>query len=320
MRTPLIASALLLAACTAPAPVDPLPSWNEGPTKQGILDFVAKVTTPGSADFVPEAERIAAFDNDGTLWQERPTVEVVFLLTRLKAMAEADPRLMRDPAVKAALARDKEYFHEAGMPAILELFNLVYGGRSQDEFVAEARAFLAEARDPANGKKFTELTYQPMLELLAFLRAKGFQTWICSGGTREMIRLVSDTLYGIPPERVIGSAVQLTWKEQDGTWILWREPHLLTMNDKEGKPVNLNLALGRAPILAAGNEGGHGDIAMLTYSSQRPGPSLQLIVNHDDAARETAYQEPDSGSLKAAAAGKWTVISMKNDWRTVYRP
>jgi hypothetical protein len=311
-----------LAACTPPAraPTDPLPSWNEGPTKQAILDFVARVTTPGSPDFVPEAERIAAFDNDGTLWQERPTVEVVFLLTRLKAMAEADPAVARDPAVKAALTKDLAYFHEAGPQAILELFGLVYGGVSQEAFIADARAFLAEAKDPATGRKLTALTYRPMRELLDYLRSNGFQTWICSGGTREMMRLVSDSLYGVPPEQVIGTALQLTWKEQDGKWVLWRVPKILTFNDQGAKPVNLSLALGRPPLMAVGNEGGHGDIAMLTYSRSRTGPSFQMLVDHDDAAREHRYAEPDSGSLKAAAANGWTVISMKNDWRTVYRP
>lgn len=312
--------AVALSACTPRASSDPLPSWNEGSTKAAILAFVERVTTPGSPDFVPESERIAAFDNDGTLWQERPTVEVAFLLTRLKGMAGADPGLARDPAVKAALARDLAYFHEAGPQAILELFGVVYGGVAQDSFIADARAFLATAKDPATGRKLTELTYEPMRELLAYLRSKSFQTWICSGGTREVMRLVSDSLYGIPPEQVIGTALQLTWREQDRKWMLWRDPKVLTFNDQAAKPVNLSLALGRAPLMAVGNEGGHGDIAMLTYSQSRPGPSFQMIVDHDDAAREHLYQEPDSGSLKAAAANGWTVISMKNDWRTVYRP
>ena len=311
---------LALGGCASPDPADPLPSWNEGSTKQAILAFVERVTIPGSPDFVPEAERIAVFDNDGTLWQERPTVEVAFLLTRLKAMAAADPALARDPAVKAALAKDLAYLHEAGPQAILELFGLVYGGVSQDAFIADANAFLASAKDPATGRKLTDLTYQPMRELLDYLRSKGFQTWICSGGTREMMRLISDSLYGIPPEQVIGTALELTWKEQHGKWILWREPKIATFNDQTAKPVNLSLALGRPPIMAVGNEGGHGDIAMLTYSQSRTGPSFQMVVDHDDAAREHLYQEPDSGSLKAAASHGWTVISMKNDWKTVYRP
>jgi phosphoglycolate phosphatase-like HAD superfamily hydrolase len=309
-----------LAACTPAAPADPLPSWNAGPTKTAILDFVARVTTPGSPDFVPVAERIATFDNDGTLWQEKPIVEAVFLLTQLKGMAEADPSLMQRPAVQAALTRDKEYFHEHGPPALLELFALVYGDRTEEEFTSAARRFLAEAKHPTLDRKFTALTYQPMLELLAYLRANGFQTWISSGGTRDFMRVVTDSAYGIPPEQVIGSAMQLTWKEVDGKWTLWREPKLQTINDQGGKPVNISLALGRPPILAAGNEGGHGDIAMLTYSSQHPGATLQLLVDHDDAEREFAYQEPDSGSLKAAAANGWTVISMKHDWKTVFRP
>lgn len=308
----------LVLAAPAWAQPDALPSWQEGATKQAIIDFVQRVTTEGSPDFVPVAERIAVFDNDGTLWQEKPVAEGMFALERLREKAAADPSLRQRQPYKAALEGDKAYFSRAGERAIAQILALTHAGMSEARFAAEAAAFLRDSRHPTLNAPYPALAYQPMLELLDYLRANGFQTWIASGGSQSFVRVLAGPTYGIPPEQVIGTRPELQPAERDGELALQREPKLATLNDKREKPVNIHIQAGQPPLFAAGNVRSGGDIAMLRYSDQRPGASFQLLINHDDAQRESAYQEPDNASLRAAAERGWHVVSMRRDWRQVF--
>jgi phosphoserine phosphatase len=306
------------AAHAQAAKADPLPSWNDGPVKQAILGFVARVTMEGSSDFLPEEERIAVFDNDGTLWQEKPAVQGAFLVERVKALAAKDPSLRQRQPFKAVLEGDVDTLMEGGEKALMELFAATHANMTQEQFQAEVSQFLKTARHPKLGVPYTQLAYQPMLELLQYLRDNGFQTWISSGGGIDFMRVFSEEVYGIPPERVIGSSLEEKFEKRGGKDVLWREPRLDHLNDKEGKPVGNDLHIGRSPVFVAGNVRSGGDIAMLSASHQRRGPSFQLLINHDDAAREFAYQEKDSASLRAAKEGGWNVVSMRDDWKSVF--
>ena len=311
---------VLAVMATVAQAADPLPSWNDGRTKQSIVDFVSKVTKEASPDFVPVAERIATFDNDGTLWAEQPVIQGAFLMYQLNKMAQKDPSIRQRQPFKAAFEHDKEYLKEEGMPAILELFAATHAGMSQEEFDASVKEFFATVKHPTLKRPFQEVAYQPMRELLQYLRANGFKTYICSGGGIDFMRVIATELYGIPPEQVIGSSQKKELQQTEGRWALTRSGKIDSFNDKEVKPVNIDLHIGRKPLLAAGNERSSGDIGMLRYSQSRKGPSLQLLVNHDDASREFAYAEPDNASLNAAKQGGWTVISMKDDWKVVFPP
>ncbi|MFO7596896.1 MAG: HAD family hydrolase [Desulfocurvibacter africanus] len=298
---------------------DPLPSWNDGPTKQAVLNFITAATTEGGPGFVPQEERIAVFDNDGTLWPEQPLAQVQFALARVRDMAERDPSLKERQPFKAALAGDLAYFaHDTGHAKAMELLAATHANMTQEAFEAEVRRFFATARHPTLNAPYTTLAYAPMVELLVHLRAHGFQTWICSGGGIDFIRAVSQRMYGIPPEQVIGSSLEEKFTEKSGKWVLWREPKIGFVNDKGDKPVGIDLHIGRRPVFAAGNVRSGGDVAMLVYSQGRNGPSFQLLVNHDDAAREFAYAEKDNASLKAAKRNGWTVASIKNDWKEIF--
>jgi phosphoglycolate phosphatase-like HAD superfamily hydrolase len=310
---------VLVATSSQAQTADALPSWNEGKTKQSIVDFVSKVTKEGSPAFVPPAERIATFDNDGTLWAEQPVIQGAFLMYQLNKLAQKDPSIRQRQPFKAAFDHDKEYLKEEGMPAILELFAATHAGMSQEQFEADVKAFFATAKHPTLKRPFQELAYQPMLELLQYLRANGFKTFICSGGGIDFMRVIATDLYGIPPEQVIGSSQKKELQQSDGRWGLTRSGKIDSFNDKEVKPVNIDLHIGLKPLLAAGNERSSGDIGMLRYSQSRKGPSLQLLVNHNDGSREFAYAEPDNASLNAAKLGGWTVISMKDDWKRIFR-
>jgi hypothetical protein len=329
-RLTTIAAALLVATTTALASPaagggrgggadDPLPSWREGAVKHGILDFVERATTPGR-DFVPEPERIATFDNDGTLWQEKPVVQGAFVIERLRAMVAADPSLAARPDVRAALDGDLAYFSSAGEQAVMGLFALTSAGMDESTYAAEVRAFFVTARHPTLGALYKDLVYQPMLEVLRLLRAHGFKTYVCSGGGVDFMREVTDDIYGIPREQVIGSTVQKRFVDREGRHVLFRLPAIGRINDKDGKPVGIDLVIGKRPVFAAGNVRSGGDIAMLTYSKERAGLSHQLLVNHDDAVREFAYSEPDGASLTAAAAEGWSVVSMRDDWLAIFPP
>jgi phosphoserine phosphatase len=298
---------------------DPLPSWNDGAAKRGIIDFVTRVTRAGGPDFAPVADRIATFDNDGTLWVEKPLpMEVYFLFARVRELAAKDPSLKERQPFKAALEGDVGYFHEAGKKAVLELFVATETGMDQERFAAEARQFIEKWRHPKLNRQFTELAYQPMIELLAYLRRNGFQTWICSGGTIDFLRVYAPQIYGIPIEQIIGTELKLESRMEGGRLVVWRLPEIEAINDKEGKPVGIDRHIGRRPVFVAGNVLSGGDIAMMQYSKGRRGPSFQLLINHDDAAREFAYAEKDNASLNAAKKYGFTVVSFKNDWKTVF--
>jgi phosphoglycolate phosphatase-like HAD superfamily hydrolase len=298
---------------------DPLPSWNDGAAKRGIIDFVTRVTREGSPDFVPVADRIATFDNDGTLWVEKPLpAEVYFIFGRVRELAAKDPSLKERQSFKAALEGDAAYFHEAGKKAVLELFVATETGMDQERFAADARRFLEKWRNPKLDRTFTEIAYRPMIELLDYLRRSGFQAWICSGGTNDFLRVFAPQIYGIPIDRIIGTELKLESRMEGDRLVVWRLPEIEAINDKGGKPVGIDRQIGKRPIFVAGNVGNYGDIAMMQYSKGRRGPSFQLLINHDDAAREFAYGEKDNASLNAAKKYGFTVVSVKNDWKTVF--
>ncbi len=317
---------LILASCQdqkkavdSPAPPkDPLPSWNEGNTKQSIIDFIGKITREGSSGFIPVEDRIATFDNDGTLWAERPYVQELFAFYRVKKLVEKEPNLAKKQPFKAVIEHDNKYLTKGGEKALIELMMATHTGMSEDEFDADATDFFATAKFPGRNVPIRQVRYQPQLELLEYLRNNGFKIFICTGGTQEFVRAIAMEYYGVPREQVIGTTFKYVYA--DSSKKIYRQPALDHFNDKEGKPVSIQLYIGKKPVFACGNEGGRGDIAMLSYTSTNKYPSLALLINHDDASREFAYNETDSASLKAAAKGHWLVVSIRNDWKEVYAP
>lgn len=295
---------------------DPLPSWNDGSLKTSIMAFVKAAVDSGSQGYIPIESRIATFDNDGTLWAEKPYVQELFAFYRVKKMVEANPELAKKQPFKAVVEHDKSFFEKGGDKALIELVGATHTGMTEDQFEAEAKDFVSTTVYPGRNVPLRQITYQPQIELLNYLRENGFKTFIVTGGTIELVRAVAPSLYGIPKEQVVGTSFK--YKFLDSTRNIQRLPALDLLNDKEGKPVGIQLHIGQRPVFACGNEGGAGDIAMLKYSQGNKYPSFQMIVNHDDAAREYAYQEKDSASLKAAAQNKWHVISMKNDWKDIF--
>jgi phosphoserine phosphatase len=310
--------ACLLSAAVAPAHAvtDPLPSWNEGAARARIVAFVQAVTDPTGKDYVPPAARVAVFDNDGTLWTEQPLYfQAIFALDTAKAMAADDPELAANPALAAAAKGD--------LKALGEVIAITHANTTSDEFAARVRQWTETAKHPTLHRRYTQLTYQPMRELLDYLEANGFSTWIVSGGGVEFMRAFSQEVYGIPPERVVGSSIKTRYEVRDGTPVIVRLPEIEFVDDKEGKPVGIHKAIGKRPIAAFGNS--DGDFQMLEWTTSGPGPRLGMIVHHDDAAREFAY---DRGShigklergLDEAKARGWSLISVKGDWKTVYTP
>jgi hypothetical protein len=295
---------------------DPLPSWNDGTLKSDIIAYVNKVTTKGSPDFIPTENRIATFDNDGTLWAEKPYVQELFAFYRVKKMVEANPELAKKQPFKAVVEKDKAFFKSGGEKALLELVAVTHTGMTEDEFEAHAKEFFATARYPGKNVLIRQIRYKPQLELLDYLRTNGFKTFIVTGGTVELVRAISDDFYGIPKSQVVGTSFK--YKFDQAKDAIQREPALNYLNDKEGKPVAIQLHIGQRPVFACGNEGGAGDIAMLKYSQGNRYPSFQLLVNHNDSIREYSYQEDDNLSLKTAAKNKWHVISIKDDWKKVF--
>jgi phosphoglycolate phosphatase-like HAD superfamily hydrolase len=299
-----------------------LPSWNDGPAKTAILDFVARVTTEDEPDFVPPSERIATFDNDGTLWCEQPMqVQVFFLIDRVKQLAAKDASMSARQPFKALLERDVKTLHAFGKQGLMELAFATHAGMTEEEFDEIARTWFASARHPKFGRLFTQLIYQPQLELLAYLRANGFKTFIVSGGGIDLIRGFAEDAYGIPREQVVGSSARLRYELQDGRAVLMKAPELNSFDDREVKPANIGLHIGRRPILAFGNS--DGDLAMLRYTKSGQGARLALLIHHDDAQREVAYDRefklsPLGEALDNAADYGITVVSMKNDWKTVF--
>ncbi len=300
----------------------PLSSWTEGAPKSAILDFVARVTKHGGEDFVPPAERIATFDNDGTLWCEQPMpAQVFFLVDRVKELAAKDSGMKERQPFKALLEHDLKTLHSLGKQGLMELFAATHAGVSEQEFDRIARGWFASAKHPKFGRLFTQLTYQPQVELLGYLRDNGFKTYIVSGGGIDLIRAFAEESYGIPREQVIGSSARLRFEVQDGRGTLMKLGELNSFDDREAKAQNIGLHIGRRPILAFGNS--DGDLAMLRYARTGPGARLALLVHHDDAEREVAYDRefrlsPLVEGLDKADQYGITLVSMKHDWKTVF--
>jgi phosphoserine phosphatase len=309
---------LVLAAVRA----EPLPSWNDSESRHQIVAFVEAVTDPGSPDFVPAQERIAVFDNDGTLWSEQPVyVQLVFALDRVRALADENPGWRTTQPFQAALEGDIEALIAAGKPGLLELLMASHAGMTTTEFAAIVLDWIASARHPRFERPFTELVYQPMLELLDYLRDNGFQTWIVSGGGIEFMRPWAFEVYGVPPEQVIGSSIKTRFELRDGEPVLVRLPEVNFIDDKEGKPVAINQFIGRRPIAAFGNS--DGDLQMLQWTTAGEGRRLGVILRHTDAGREWAYdRESHVGrldkALDEADERGWVVVDMKEDWGRVY--
>jgi len=317
-------AALVLAALAAPAhaQTDPLPSWNEGPAKARILAFVQAVTQPGGKSYVAPADRIAVFDNDGTLWSEQPAYfQLMFAIDRVKALAPRHPEWKTQQPFKAVLEGDMKALAASGEKGLLQLVMATHAGMTSDEFDATVRQWLATAKHPTLKRPYTELVFQPMLELLAYLRAQGFRTYIVSGGGVEFLRVFAQERYGIPPEQVIGSSIKTKYELRDGKPVIVRLAEIDFIDDKAGKPVGIHKFVGKRPIAAFGNS--DGDFQMLEWTTSGPGPSLGVIVHHDDATREFAYDRNSSvgrlaRALDEAPARGWTVLSVRSDWKQVY--
>jgi phosphoglycolate phosphatase-like HAD superfamily hydrolase len=298
-----------------------LPSWNEGPTKQSIVNFVQGVTTTGGLQFVKPEERVEVFDNDGTLWTEQPMYfQVAFVIDRLKAMAPQHPEWKGKPLYVAVLQGDMKGVAAGGVRGLLELATVTHAGMTTDEFSQIVADWIASARHPKFNRLYTDLIFQPMLELLAYLRANGFKTFVVSGGGIEFMRVFADKVYGIPPEQVIGSSIVTKFEIVGGVPVLTRLPELNFMDDNVGKPVAINMHIGRRPIAAFGNS--DGDLQMLQWTTTGTGSRFGLLVNHTDASREYAYQVGPMGKLDVALneanAKGWTVVDMKQDWKRIY--
>ncbi len=321
---------VILAGCSAPEPVaeepqpaaDQLSSWNDGPAKQRIVEFVNRVTDPASPDFVPEPERIATFDNDGTLWAERPVYfQLLFAIDRVKEMAPEHPEWKTTQPFQAVLEDDMKALAASGEHGILELVMATHAGMTTAEFEAVAGEWIATARHPTTGKPYTEMVYQPMLELLDYLRANGFKTYIVSGGGIEFMRPWTEAVYGISPEQVVGSSIKTAYEVRDGQPVLVREAELDFIDDKAGKPVGINSHIGRRPIMAFGNS--DGDFQMLEWTTAGDGARFGGLIHHTDGEREWAYDRDshigrlDRGLDEAADRG-WLVVDMKEDWKTVF--
>lgn len=321
-RTCLYAS--LLAALLAGAPAhgaDPLPSWRGGAGKQRILDFVASVATPGSPAYLPPGERIAVFDDDGTLWPEKPRAQGMFALQRLREVAPQHPEWQYTLPYKAALELGSKYMQELTEEAAFQLVTAAYAGATEDAFQRDAAAYFAGNLQPHWDRPYASLAYAPMRELLAHLRANGFQVFVAGTGSADVARVLAGTLYGIPPDDVIGSSAKTTLREEDGRLVLRRMADADALVEGPGKPAGIHRHVGRRPILAVGNVRSGGDIDMLRYSEGGPGstsPSLQVLIRHDDFDREFAYDEADRASLNAADARRWLVVSMRYEWRRIF--
>ena len=326
-----IAAAMLLPLAGLPAPAlsqthagDPLPSWRDGPARRAVLSWVQRVTQAGSPDFVPPAERIATFDNDGTLWPENPLpFQLRYILDTLRARVEREPALARDPQVQVALRGDPASLMAPGSHLLARVLELTATGMTVEEYAASVRQWLATARHPRYGRPYDQLTYQPMRELLCHLRAHGFRTWIVSGGGSDFIRVWSEAAYGIPPEQVVGSSTDTRFELRQGRPVLVKTLERRFLNDKAGKPVSIHAAIGRRPLAAFGNS--DGDLEMLLFTTvANPRPAFGMLVHHTDSRREYAYdtRPRSSGRLVEALAQApshgWVVVDMARDWSTLF--
>ena len=327
-----IACAAILALCVtswhARAADDPLPSWNDGPAKQAIIAFVKAVTTDGDADYVAPADRIATFDQDGTLWVEHPLYgQAMFALDRLAELAPKHPEWKTKEPFKAVLTGDRAAMAKFTEGDWAEIIAVTHAGMSTEQFLDIVKAWLAKAKHSRFGRPYTELIYQPMLEVMEYLRANGFRTYIVTGGGQEFVRVYSEKVYGVPVEQVVGSSIVTKYEAENGKPVLMREPKVFFINDKAGKAIGINLFIGRRPYAAFGNS--DGDREMLEWTTAGAGKRLGMLVLHDDALREYAYGpargQPDTkvGTFSQALADEaakrgWVVISMKNDWKTIF--
>lgn len=315
-------TAMFLATTAVAQTSDPLPSWNEGKVKQAITKFVKEITTTGSPHFVPPTERIAVFDNDGTLWSEQPMYfQLAFVLDRVKTLESQHPEWKEKQPFKAVLEGDMKTLAASGEKALLELVMETHAGMTTEEFTQIVKDWLAMAKHPKTGRHYTEMVFQPMLELLSYMRANGFKTFIVSGGGIEFMRPWTEKVYGVPPEQVIGSSIKTKFELRDGTPVLARLPEINFIDDKEGKPVGINQYIGRRPIFAFGNS--DGDLQMLQWTTAGSGVRFGGIVHHTDADREFAYDKKTSfgrldKALDEAKAKGWSVVDMKRDWKTIY--
>ena len=316
----------MVAGCATSKP-DPLPSWNKGPAKQAIVSFVQKVTKEGSKDFVPPAQRIATFDNDGTLWSEQPLYfQFLFAIDRVKVMAPQHPEWREKEPFASLLKGDMKAVMAGGERSLAEIIMVTHAGMTTDEFAKIVKEWLATAKHPVTKQPYTSMVYQPMVEVLAYLRANGFKTYIVSGGGIEFMRPWTEEVYGVPPEQVVGSSIKTKLEMRDGKPVLVRLPAVNFIDDKAGKPVGINEHIGRRPIAAFGNSTGDQEMLEWTQAGTGAGagPRLMMLVHHDDAKREWAYGPSSpigtfSDELMSEAKKEgWSVISMKDDWKQIF--
>ena len=307
---------------TALAVVDPLPSWNEGNTKQAIINYVNEVTTLGSENFIPVSERVAVFDNDGNLWSEQPAYfQLFFAMDRVKALAPEHPEWKTTQPYQSVLENDMKTLMTFGEHGLIQIVMATHAGNTVGEFEQIVKDWLATAKHPRFDRPYTDLVYQPMLELINYLKANDFKTFIVSGGGIEFMRPWTEAVYGIPKDQVIGSSIKTKYDYNDGNPVIRRLPELNFIDDKEGKPEGINQYIGRKPVFASGNS--DGDLQMLRWTDSNTYPSFQLYLHHTDAEREWAYDLESSvgrldKGLDEANEKDWTVIDMKNDWKVVY--
>ena len=324
MKARIAFAVLICVGFTPPAlhADDPLPSWNDSAPKQAIIAFVESVTREDSPNFVPPEERIATFDNDGCLWSEQPYYfQLAFALDRVKALAPNHPEWKEKQPFKGVLEGDLKAVMAGGKQSLVEIIAVTHAGMTSEEFQAIASEWINTAKHPKTGRLYREMIYQPQLELLSYLRANGFKTFIVSGGGIEFMRPWTEQTYGIPPEQVVGSSVKTKFEMRDGKPVIVRLPEIHFIDDKEGKPVGINSHIGRRPIFAAGNS--DGDLQMLQYTTIGRKPSFGLIIHHTDAEREWAYDRDShigrlDKALDEAKQRGWTVVDMKHDWKVIY--
>lgn len=302
---------------------DPLPSWNEGATKKSIVDFVTKTTTAGAIDFIPVADRIACFDNDGTLWSEQPMYfQMAFVMDRVKALAPQHPEWKDTQPFKAAIEGDVQTALSGGEKSMVDMLIATHAGTTTEEFNKIVKDWIATSRHPKTNQPYTEMVYKPMLELLAYLRSNGYKTYIVSGGGIDFMRPWTESVYGIPPEQVIGSSLKLKYEMRDDGPVVYRLPEVNFINDKAAKPVGIEQHIGRRPVFTAGNS--DGDYEMLQWTSTATGyPRFGMLVHHTDDVREWAYDRTshigklDKG-LNDAPKYNWLIVDMKQDWKKLY--
>jgi phosphoserine phosphatase len=326
-RTIIIIFILSLGACAVSQPVpeaDPLPSWNDGSVKQSILAFVGAAANPSSAQFIAEDDRIAVFDNDGTLWSEKPTYfQLLFILDRVRALAPQHPEWSAQQPFKAVLENDMTALGEAGEHGLIELAGAAQSGMTTEKFESLVEDWIVSARHPASGRRYTDMVFQPMLELINLLKSRGFDVYIVSGGGIEFMRPWAEAVYGVPPEHVIGSMPELRYERQQGRPVMVRGSGIHFINDKAEKPIGIRRFIGRRPVMAVGNS--DGDYEMLEWTTAGDGPRMGLILHHTDGQREWAYDRESSEgrldrALDDAPAKGWILIDMARDWRVVFPP